>query len=98
VPIAWFDAVVTDVAVRDWLLSRMVPHPFATLEQPIRLAYSAGSVPASYIRCTEQDEPEPAFLARIRSDPTWRFRELAADHMAPVTAPRETAEMLLSLV
>jgi pimeloyl-ACP methyl ester carboxylesterase len=27
VPIAWFEAVVTDAAVRDWLLSRMVPHP-----------------------------------------------------------------------
>jgi pimeloyl-ACP methyl ester carboxylesterase len=98
VPISWFEEVVTDAAVRDWLLSRMVPHPFATLEQPIRLYSPATSVPCSYIRCIEQDEAEPAFLSRIRADPDWRFRELAADHMAPVTAPHETAEMLLSLV
>jgi len=98
VPIAWFEAVVTDVVTRDWLLSRMVALPFATLEQPIRLDNAAAPVPASYIRCTEQDEAEPAFLGRIRSDPAWRFRELAADHMAPVTAPHETADMLLSLV
>jgi hypothetical protein len=62
---------------------------------------AAAMLPRAYVRCTqdrEPAEPEPAYLRRVRSEPTWRYRELAANHMAPVTAPRATADLLLSLV
>jgi hypothetical protein len=55
-------------------------------------------VALSFIFCTITDEPEPPFLARVRADPDWRYVEIPFDHLALVTAPRETAEALLALV
>ena len=100
VPVEYVRAQVADEADRVWLLAKMVPHPLATFAQPVHLRNPI-TVLRAYVYCTEDRDPggsEPAYLGRARSEPGWRYRELAANHMAPVTAPRETAELLLSLV
>jgi pimeloyl-ACP methyl ester carboxylesterase len=98
-PLEWIQEAVADEAVRACALARMTPHPLAAWAQPIRLTNpEAAQVPRGYIHCTITNEPAPPFLARVRSDPRWRYREIPFDHLAPVTAPRETAEMLVSLV
>lgn len=83
-----------------WVLSRMVPQPVRTFTQPVRLTSAAAAVPRTYIFCTEGkgDQPLPAYVQRARSEPGWRYRELAAGHGAHVTAPRELANLLLELV
>ena len=93
---------VPDVTDRAWMLARIVAHPIATFEQPIRLRNPAAArLPRAYILCTEgwdPSEPEPTFVARARFDPDWRFLELAANHFAPISAPRATADALRALV
>ena len=99
---AGIEAQIPDDASCAWTLARMVPHPIATFEQPIQLDNPAAArLPRAYIRCTEgrdPAEPDPAFLTRARSDRAWRFCEVAANHLAPISAPRETAEALLNLL
>jgi pimeloyl-ACP methyl ester carboxylesterase len=98
-PRTWIEEAIADEAVRGCFLARMTPHPLATFTQPVRLSNpEAARVPHAFIFCTITSEAEPPFLARVRSDPAWRYVEIPFDHLAPVTAPRETAQALLALV
>ena len=102
VPMEYIRARVTDEADRAWLLAKMVPHPLATFAQPVRLRNPAAeTIPRTFIFCTEGKEPGFQTIqtaAQLRTHPGWRYRELAANHLAPVTAPRKTADLLVSLV
>jgi pimeloyl-ACP methyl ester carboxylesterase len=98
-PLAWIEDVVTNVDVRTTVLARLTPHPLATLTQPIRLTNpNAARVPRTYMHCTVTSEPDPPYLARIHADPEWHYVALPFDHLAVLTAPRETAEALRALV
>jgi hypothetical protein len=46
----------------------------------------------------KEDQALPGYLQRARSDPRWRFVELAAGHSAHVTAPQELVNVLAQLV
>jgi hypothetical protein len=67
----------------------MVPHPLASLTQPLHLEHEAPELPRTFVLCTEgkEGEAEPPYVARVRADPAWRLVELAAGHTAHVTAP-----------
>jgi pimeloyl-ACP methyl ester carboxylesterase len=98
-PLEWIKAAVTDEVVRTCMLARLTPHPLATFAQPIRLTIpEAARVPHAYIHGSITNDPTPPFLDRVRADPRWRYREIPFDHLAAVTAPRETAEALLALL
>jgi hypothetical protein len=84
-----------------WAMLRMVPQPLATFAQPLRLTNPAGpQVPRAYVLCAQgkEDQALPGYVERARSDPGWRFVELAAGHSAHVTAPRELVNVLGQLV
>jgi pimeloyl-ACP methyl ester carboxylesterase len=102
VPGEYLRARVPDDADLAWLLSKMVPHPIATFAQPVRLHNPAAeAIPPTFVFCTEGKEVGFQTIQtakQLRADPGWRNREIAANHLAPVIAPRETAELLLSLV
>jgi pimeloyl-ACP methyl ester carboxylesterase len=87
---------------RHWIAARLTPHPLQTWTQPIRLTGAADAIPTTYIRCTvgydPTDEDTRRQDERIRSEPTWRYRELAESHAAPFTAPRAVADLLLEVV
>ncbi|HEX2281283.1 MAG TPA: alpha/beta hydrolase [Thermomicrobiales bacterium] len=87
---------------RRWIAERLTPQLLKTWTQPIRLAGGAATIPTTYIRCTigydPDDEDTQRQDARIHSEPEWRYRELAATHLAPVTEPREVADLLLEAV
>jgi pimeloyl-ACP methyl ester carboxylesterase len=101
-PVDYLRARVPNEADLAWLAAKMVPHPVATLTQPLRLGNpAAAALPRAFVFCTEGKEPgfqSVATVARLRADPGWRYREIASTHLAPVTAPEETAAALLSLV
>jgi pimeloyl-ACP methyl ester carboxylesterase len=84
---------------RRWIAARLTPHPLKTWTQPIRLTGAAATTPTTYIRCTvgydPTDEDTMRQDERIRSEPGWRYRELAESHAAPFTAPRAVADLLL---
>ena len=83
-----------------WTVSRMAPHPLATMTQPLHLEHGNADLPRTFVLCTEgkENEFEPPYVARVRSDPSWRFVELAANHVAHVTAPEKLTATLLDLV
>ena len=98
------DVMGADLSAEDraWFLEKRTGQPLKTLTQPLRLRDPAAStLPRTYIHCTigiDPDEPEPAFLERARTDSGWRYLPLSASHLAHISAPRETADVLLSLV
>ena len=95
-------ALIADEADAAWVVARMTPHPLATLTQPLRLGNPAASaLPRAFIYCSEgktAGDSMERFAARLRADPGWRYREVAANHAAPITAPEALAEAFLSLV
>ena len=84
---------------RRWIVERMGRHPLQTWLDPIRLTGAAAAIPTTYIRCTEGYDPDDLDTrrqdARIRSEPSWRYRELDAPHMALITHPAEVTALLI---
>jgi pimeloyl-ACP methyl ester carboxylesterase len=81
--------------------ARLTPHLLKTWTQPIRLSGAADAIPTTYIRCMVGYDPDDEDTrrqdARIRGEPSWRYRELAESHSAPLTAPRGVADLLLEV-
>jgi len=85
-----------------WIRERLSPHLLKTWLQPIGLSGAAAAIPTTYIRCTvgydPTDEDTQRQDARVRSEPGWRYWELAASHAAPFSAPQAVARLLLQTV
>ncbi|HEY7031450.1 MAG TPA: alpha/beta hydrolase [Thermomicrobiales bacterium] len=100
----WIRALIPDPVDQAWLFARLEPQPLATCTQPLRLGNpAAAAIPRAFVFCTDgkgdaAEDPTVRDAATARSDPGWRYREIAANHLAPVNAPRALAEALLSLV
>jgi len=72
-------------------------HPFHCFTQPIRLANPAArALPKTFIYCSSPATGSfDGFAAKYRSDPAWRFHELATGHDAMILVPEELAAILL---
>jgi hypothetical protein len=74
-------------------------HPLQTWLDPIRLTGAAAEIPTTYIRCTVGYDPDDLDTRRqderIQSEPSWRYREIDATHMALITHPAEIAALLV---
>jgi pimeloyl-ACP methyl ester carboxylesterase len=86
-----------DPADTEWVRRRLTPHPYAAFEQKSRLDGPPGSgLPRLYIDCTT---PPIAALStikdRYRGKPDWPFIEMRTGHDLMVSAPEETARILL---
>ena len=82
-----------------WAVARMNPHPLATMTQPLQLEHGETDLPRTFVLCTEgkEGEAEPPYVARVRTDPSWRLVELAATHTAHVAAPVMLSRALLDI-
>ena len=104
VPAEYFEVQLGELPqeTRRWIAARVVPHLLRAWTQPIQLSGAAAAIPTTYIRCTVGYDPEDEDTrrqdARIRSEPGWRYRELASPHLALCTAPRAVADLLLEAV
>lgn len=80
---------------------RKLPHPLKSLQQPLAITNpAAAQLPRTYVLFTQNSFPfAPVFaaLAQNAQAAGWRYRELAADHIAPETDPLALAELLLAL-
>lgn len=58
------------------------------------------TMPKTFIHCTEGPiVPSFApFAARARSEPGWRYHEIATEHDAMINAPQDLSSLLLDLV
>ncbi len=89
---------VTDEADRAWAVPRIVPHPLKTFTQAAPAAREgADAPPRTYILCAGYAGSFAPFAERARTEPGWRYRELASGHNAMITAPRELANLLLEV-
>lgn len=88
-----------DADVR-WMLARLVPTPLGHFTESVHLSNAASNrLPRTYVRCVQfQNARFDEHAAMARRTPTWRYREMAAPHLPPVTHPRELTELLMELV
>jgi pimeloyl-ACP methyl ester carboxylesterase len=85
---------LSEAEVRD-VVARFRPHPVKTLLDPLRLTNrAADAVARTYVYC-RQNTGDAWRAEQMRSRPGWRYRELDADHLAPLTHPRQVADLLL---
>lgn len=80
-----------------WVQRRLTPHPFAPYDEVMHWGGPPGDgLPKVYVDCTD-----PAYAGldpvkrRYRGKPGWPFVELKTGHDAMVSAPEETAQLLL---
>jgi pimeloyl-ACP methyl ester carboxylesterase len=83
-----------------WVRPKLVPQPFKTFTQPLRLTRAAGfGGPKTFIACLEAP-PAPwrdAMIDRVRAGDDWRYRELATGHDAMIASPSALTELLLEI-
>lgn len=80
-----------------WVTRRMVPQPYATFSQPIRLSNASDqSLTRSYIYCANPPSGSfTQFAERFKKDPTWNYDELDTGHDCMITSPAELVRILL---
>jgi hypothetical protein len=89
--------VADDNDVR-WMLERLGPTPFRHFTDPTRASNQAAALPRTFVRFLEFPNPrfdQHAEMAQRTAG--WRYRELAAPHHAPVTAPEQVSDLLLEV-
>jgi len=86
-----------DPADDAWLRRRLTPHPYAPFEQTLQWGCPLGNgLPKVYVDCTEPALAALAAMkARWRSGADWDVVELETGHDLMVSAPQETAQILL---
>ncbi len=80
---------------------RASPALVNTSYEPIHLTRPPATLPRSFIRCVVPSPYYPLMAVseqRARTEPGWRYYELATNHLAQLSAPRDTADLLLQIV
>jgi pimeloyl-ACP methyl ester carboxylesterase len=88
---------VTEQADIDWLTPRLTPHPWKTYTDPLRLSGAVERVPAAFIECVDWMRAFRSQADRARAE-GWPVFDLATGHEAMVTASKELAGVLDTLV
>jgi pimeloyl-ACP methyl ester carboxylesterase len=84
---------LSETADVEWVMPRLVPHPYRTFCEPVQLPQALESaIPRTYINCIGS---KPRGGARAKpAEGIDDYYELSTGHDAMVTAPRELAELL----
>lgn len=86
----------------DWVESKLVEHPLPTLMETVVYKNDGpAGLPKTFVRCTQNERmasgaADPVF-AMADADPEWAYVTLDTGHDLMVTAPQETAEILLGI-
>jgi len=83
-----------------WLAPRRRPQPVKTFSQSLHLRNPTPTFPRTYIYCTrkESDDVFLQFSRRFKSDPAWRYFEIAASHSPNVTMPEALVRLFCEIV
>ena len=77
----------------EWLTELMVPHPFRTFNDPVRVTEESLAIPSVFIENVDWIRVFEA-PRRIAESRGWPVYELHTGHQAMTTAPAELAELL----
>jgi pimeloyl-ACP methyl ester carboxylesterase len=90
---------VSDPALADWVKTRFTPHPWATYAEPVVAGTAtSAALPRVFVHCTGNPSSTPRLFdasAQKARGAGWEVYELAASHLAMLTAPDEVADLLL---
>jgi len=91
---------IIDPEMAEWVAARTTPQPLATYTEPVSVGSArSGAIRYAFIHCARGQVTTSIFApfaAKARAY-GWDVRELAADHVAMLTAPHELAELLLNV-
>jgi pimeloyl-ACP methyl ester carboxylesterase len=87
---------VTDEADLAWLTPRLTPLPWLTYTEKLSLTGAVCGVPAEFIECTSWMRVFRPQREKAESL-GWPVHEIAAGHEAMVTAPKNLADLLLTI-
>ena len=85
--------------VEEWYAPKMVDHPLACFEQPIRLTGACEGLPRSYVDCRPPDAPSWVFerFSEQAQAEGWDYHHLPVGHDAQVLAPERLVALLDAL-
>jgi pimeloyl-ACP methyl ester carboxylesterase len=87
---------IRDTEDVQWIKSKLTSQPIRPWTDALHLSRPIAAM-RSYIFCDWRNNSYAATAARVRSDPTWQYRELKTGHDAMLTAPRELTDILIDL-
>lgn len=92
---------VRDPELLDWIDERVSPHPLSTYIEPVPPGSAESkAIPRVFIHCTGWPSTTPnifdPFAVKAREQ-GWDVHELAAGHLAMLTAPLELSHLLLAI-
>jgi pimeloyl-ACP methyl ester carboxylesterase len=86
---------VTDLKDVEWINARLARQPYTAFSQPMMVDLPA-DLPRGYIACTQPASGSfGQFAAKFKTDPAWRYQELATGHNAMIIAPALLARTLM---
>ena len=85
---------VTDLDLAAWINRRCVPHPLASMEQPLELKHPARrEIPCTYVLAEDFPNFKPVH-DRLAKDPTWTCHTLPCGHDVMAIMPGELSDIL----
>jgi pimeloyl-ACP methyl ester carboxylesterase len=90
---------ISEEADKLWMKPKLTDQPFKAFSQSVRLRDEAAAsrISRAFIYCNNPAiGPYDRFAEQARHE-GWRYREIATGHFPMVTAPRQTADLLLEL-
>jgi pimeloyl-ACP methyl ester carboxylesterase len=91
---------INDPDLAAWTDARLVPHPYRAFIEPVQYDPTIfQALPRAFVACKNKPNPGTSapFAEMAKANPEWHYRELWAGHDAMITAPRETADVLIEL-
>lgn len=92
---------VTDPGLAQWVTARLNPHPWSTYAEPVPAGNAkSAALTRIFIHCVGNPVTTPDLFAASAAKAKasgWKVQELAAGHLAMLTAPREVAEILMDV-
>jgi len=95
---------LADAELMAWSEARRSNQPARTLTEPVQLSKPLEDwpIPLTFIKATDDpdEDADSAFwkMARIaEASERWSYREIATNHMVPITRPQEFVAMLVAL-
>ncbi|MFV0383476.1 alpha/beta fold hydrolase [Paracoccus sp. (in: a-proteobacteria)] len=89
---------IEDEALQKAVEAKLTPHPLSTYQAKLTLKNPvANGLPATYIICTDPIYGPLESSRQLAQNKGWNIREIATGHDAMVSAPKETAELLMDI-
>jgi len=90
----------TSEADLQWIAERRLPQSIKCFEMPLWLLHGELTLPRSYVYCTRTAAVDffRPFAERARSERGWRYYEMDASHSPHITAPKDLATLLATIV